>query len=180
MNQNNSWPADADEPLAMNRSFTDLVRGMLVEQGEITQDSAAFDFSSRPQSAAINGMGIKEESGQLDIIVTIWKNRVPPVHLRATEIQKAVEEGKNFASLSINGELKIDEGHDAYKWVKRLEKCRDRIDRINLFLFSDQLIPAVDGHAGVSRIGDKELLVSIWGLDQLYRMRGFGESYGSA
>ena len=28
--------SDADEPLAMNRSFTDLVRGMLVEQGEIT------------------------------------------------------------------------------------------------------------------------------------------------
>ena len=162
--------SDADEPLAMNRSFTDLVRGMLVEQGEITQDSAAFDFSSRPQAAAVSGMGIKEESGQLDIIVTIWKNRVPAVNLRATEIQKAVEEGKNFASLSISGELKIDEGHDAYQWVKRLEKCRDRIDRINLFVFTDQLVAAVDGYPGVSRIGDKELTVNICGLEQLYRI----------
>jgi hypothetical protein len=162
--------SDADEPLAMNRSFTDLVRGMLAEQGEITVDSAAFDFSSRPQAASVSGMGIKEESGQLDIIVTIWKNRVPPVNLRASEIQKAVEEGKNFAGLSISGELKIDEGHDAYQWVKRLEKCCDRIDRINLFVFTDQLVASVEGYAGVSRIGDKELTVNICGLEQLHRI----------
>jgi hypothetical protein len=167
--------ANPEHPNMMPTAFTELVIGDLLGQGEIVTGTESVYYAKgfKEGRVRVTGIGIDEERGQLDLLGSIYKNEIPPRRIRPSDITRAVDETANFAKLAITGNLRdrIDIGEQAYPFVDRIHNFRDQIDRINLFVVSDQIAPATPRLETVGSIGNKPVVVQIWGLEKIHRVR---------
>jgi len=157
--------------------FTDQVIGTLYDQMEIVGDTKAVWYGKNFKNIGrveVSGIGIDADRGQLDLLSSIYKNQIPPQRLRASELDTARKQGINFAKLALSGQLLdlVDIGHeDLRKKIVAIHDSRDLIDRVNLFVISDQMEPREYKLPVGEQIEGRDLSMQIWGITDLLKAR---------
>lgn len=157
--------------------FTHLVLERLEEAGRI---EGAFDlfqegYSGRA-SYRIDGYGIDEERGSLELFTTIHTGEVPPRRLTPAEVRTAYERALRFARASVDGLAdKLEPSNtDASDLARRIEREASRISAIRLTLLTDAIAPAAlpadDSWSG--RLIEHDA----FDMDRLHRVLGEGET----
>lgn len=157
--------------------FTHLVLERLEEAGRI---EGAFDlfqegYSGRA-SYRIDGYGIDEERGWLELFTTIHTGEVPPRRLIQAEVRTAYERALRFARASVDGLAdKLEPSNtDASDLARRIEREASRITAIRLTLLTDAIAPAAlpadDSWSG--RLIEHDA----FDMDRLHRVLGEGET----
>lgn len=157
--------------------FTHLVLERLEEAGRI---EGAFDlfqegYSGRA-SYRIDGYGLDEERGSLELFTTIHTGEVPPRRLTTAEVRTAYERALRFARASVDGLAdKLEPSNtDASDLARRIEREAARITAIRLTLLTDAItpstLPADDSWA------DRQIEHDAFDMDRLHRVLGQGET----
>ena len=182
------WDAcgeNPEEPDAMPTAFTALILEDFKRESEILDSTkvSPFNRNVRPEDRGtatarermkVSAIGVNEERGQADLVVTIHMNRAPATTLTTQQISRPTQELVKFTQLALAGKLKdsyADMGESAYKLIEKLHDYRDQIERINLFVITDQLLPSTGKPEVPPRIEGKDVSLQLWGLSKIRALR---------
>ena len=161
-------------------AFTELVAGELEESG-VLEDPQVYDFEGGTGSGSmkVNGYGFPEEDSRLDVFVTLYHGPdEQPGTLNASDAETAFNRLGRFVSNAFK-DLKqhLEPGLDQFRMVDRIHGLKDKVDRLNLLLFTNSQLVARTEKRRKEQVAGLPATYEIWDLERLRRLRESGTSY---
>ena len=170
--------ADSEQPGVMATAFAELIIENLKAETEILDSTTVSHFDkpvhsqdaeSRGERIEITAIGLDEERDQLDLVIAHHRNQSPPKKMSRRDIDRSVRRAGRFAQLAVTGLLKdkVDIGEVAYSQIEDIHNCRNQIERINLFLITDQILPSGYRPEMPVQVDNKSFSLQLWGLTKI-------------
>ena len=170
--------AFSEEPHIRATAFAELIIENLKAETEILDSTTVSNYDkpvhrqdaeSRGERIEITAIGLDEERDQLDLVIAHHRNQSPPKKMSRRDIDRAVRRAGRFAQLAVTGLLKdkVDIGEVAYSQIEDIHNCRNQIERINLFLITDQILPSGYKPEIPVQVDNKSFSLHLWGLTKI-------------
>ncbi len=166
-----SSDADEDAGLFREEEFTRIFIDYLCEAGELEDGEVCYHIA---RGIKVNGYNIQEAEGRLDLFVSIFNQKVPPVTVPKSEIDTAIKRLKGFLEQSCKGLHKsLEEASPAFDLAQSIYKYKNQLSNIRLFIFTDGL--ATTQLKQSITAGDRIFSFNIWDLRRIYRCVNSGK-----
>lgn len=155
--------------------FTEFVMETLADAGEtegIRLCSYIKENKNENIQFKINGYALEEGYENIDIFISSYKDTNDLYRLGKADFEKLIKWSTGFVNAALKGYLEdIEQSSEAYGLASLLNKKRNDIIRINVFILSNGDIPH-DPPNNFELKGLEEILVSfkIWDIERLHRL----------
>ena len=163
---------EEEEGLFREEIFTRTFIDYLCDAGEL-EDGEVCHYSAR--GIKVNGYYHQKLEGRLDLFISIFNQKVPPVTISKNDVDTAIKRLKTFFEKSCNGLYKdLEEASPTYDLAQLIYKHIKQLNNIRLFVFTDGLITSHQPRdPGV--VGDLHFSINIWDIRRLYRCVSSGK-----
>ena len=117
--------------------FTDVVSQHMSEFGITFEDPVVCHYQARGLN--LSGYALSEDSDQLDLYVSLYKNVDELENVSKTDTTRAAKNCSNFLTQCVEGKLlqKMDKSSEAYELVQIIHDGYAHIDQIRIFILTD-------------------------------------------
>lgn len=171
--------ADASEPYSENH-FTRLLLDELAErtvfENPVFLNEGGEGRFGRAQYK-ITGFEFSDDEERLLLVTTIHTGECPPKSVPRDMVMTAVERAIRFFDASCKGlHTKIEPANtDASDLARRIFECHAEIKALRVVVLSDGLLGTLSRELA-DRYGDTRVVAELYGIEQLYRVLGKGET----
>jgi hypothetical protein len=168
---NQSEGTDEESDLFRENTFTGLVIGYLVENGELDDGHVCFHTA---RGIKVNGYNLNQDEGRLDLFISIFTQDTPPSTVLKSEVEKAFRRLFNFYQKSTkNYHREIEEASDVFDLAQMIANAQNELSQIRLFLLTDGLttvaVKPAEYKEGIN------ISYNIWDLRRIYRCVSSGQ-----
>ncbi|GAB1157862.1 AIPR family protein [Paenibacillus illinoisensis] len=155
---------NSDEENLVN-CFTEYMLNCLIEDGSI-EDGIPLYY--RKSGMQINGYSYVEELGILNLFVSQYNAASPPVNVRFSDADSAINRLFTFLKKTIGGvNNNIEKGKPLNDFCLKIFEVKESLSKINLYFLTDGVLKKTwDKELSLDNI---ETEVHIWDLERLFR-----------
>jgi len=169
-----SSDVEEDGGLFREEIFTRVFIDYLCEAGELEDGEVCYHVA---RGIKVNGYHYQEAEGRLDLFVSIFNQKVPPVTISKNDVDTAIKRLKGFLEQSCKGLYKsLEEASPAYDLAQWIHKYKNQLSNFRLFVFTDGLVTAQqfkDKESAV--VGERIFSINVWDIRRLYRCVNSGK-----
>jgi hypothetical protein len=145
--------------------FTQLVLEYLTDAGELNDGNVCHHAA---HGVKVNGYSINDEQDTLDLFVSIYTQRVPPVTVSRNEVEAAFKRAQNFLKRSLSEYFRLlEEASPAFDMAQLIFELRDRLVQVRVYLFTDGLTTATARREVT--VAEIPCSLHVWDIERLYR-----------
>jgi AIPR protein len=163
--------SEGDERLRSD-AFTEVLIGRLTDAGEIDDGFVCYHRDT-VVGAQVNGYSFPPEGDSVDLIVSIYSQKLPPIRVNRSDVQTAFRRVTVFLDRSLAGyHRKLEEASPVSDLAQRIYELRNRLERARLFLITDGVAPPdVPEDATLEKMS---VTHQIWDIRRLFRCESSG------
>lgn len=162
---------EEDEGLFPEEIFTRIFIDHLCDAGELEDGEVCYHQS---RGIKVNGYNYHEVEGRLDLFVSIFNQKTPPVTISKNDVDTAIKRLKGFLEQSCKGLYKsLEEASPAYDLAQWIHKHKNQLSNFRLFVFTDGLVTTQQKESAI--VGDRIFSINIWDIRRLYRCVNSGK-----
>lgn len=126
----------------------------------------------------VNGYALKDGYESLDLFITLFKDTSSLFNLKKSESDDLIKYVTKFANASLKGHLEdIDISHPAHGLASEIKRCRDTLDRINVFILTNGNVPSeVPVGYRISGFEEINILFHVWDIERFHRLSQSADS----
>ncbi|PZO44190.1 MAG: abortive phage infection protein [Pseudanabaena frigida] len=163
---------EEDEGLFPEEIFTRIFIDHLCDAGEL-EDGEVCHHQSR--GIKVNGYNYHEVEGRLDLFVSIFNQKTPPVTISKNDVDTAIKRLKGFLEQSCKGLYKsLEEASPAYDLAEWIYKHKKQLSNFRLFIFTDGLVTTQQFKESAV-VGERIFSINVWDIRRLYRCVNSGK-----
>ena len=167
-----SSDAEDDEGLFREEIFTRTFIDYLCDAGELEDGEVCHHYS---RGIKVNGYNYEEVEGRLDLFVSIFNQKVPPVTISKNDVDTAIKRLKGFLEQSCKGLHKsLEEASPAYDLAQWIHKNKNQLSNFRLFVFTDGLVTTQQFKESAV-VGERIFSINVWDIRRLYRCVNSGK-----
>jgi len=120
----------------------------------------------------VNGYALKDGYESLDLFITLFKDSSSLFNLKKSESDDLIKYVTKFANASLKGHLEdIDISHPAQALASEIKRCRETLDRINIFILTNGNVPSeVPAGYKISGFEEINILFHVWDIERFHRL----------
>lgn len=163
-------------------AFTEIVAEELEVAGILEAPAVRhFEGGAGSASMKVNAYSVPDEDSRLDVIITVYKGPAEQLQtINASEVDVAFNKLERFfVNARRDLHAKLDPALDPYRIAEHIQSLNGKIDRLNLFLFTNAKLAIRQEKRRKAKINDLPAIYEIWDLERFRRLRESGTSYES-
>lgn len=172
LNQRVLLEAESGE-LPLPAAFTDYMRGILTDAGEIEDGETAFYLKNGSRPIAASGYAVSDDQAIVDIFATDYRPSSEIRTIGRSDLGVYFNKIHRFVDACTHGLADaLEDSSAAWAMARRLQEVLPSAERLRLTLLTNARVkphpgPAtLEGHLSVSH--------HVWDLDRLYRLESSG------
>jgi hypothetical protein len=160
-------------------AFTHVAAEVLQDLGQLADPQFVYlERRFGRYAAKLNGWAFDEEEGRLDLVSTLWDDRLDESAVPSREIVEAAKRAVRAflaASMPVHAQMEpASEEHDA---MHRFHELQGQVQRIRVLLLVDAAAAAADRVEFEEAAPDVQL--EVWDVMRLFRAESAGSAYES-
>lgn len=117
--------------------FTKICISHLVEAGDLEDGDVCYHSGL---GIKVNGYHLYEDESRLDLFVSLLTQTIPPISIKPAEVEKYFLRLREFFEKAKKGYYtSLEEASCAFDMAQSIYRCREKLSRVRLFLFTDSL-----------------------------------------
>jgi hypothetical protein len=163
---------EEDEGLFPEEIFTRIFIDHLCDAGELEDGEICHHQS---HGIKVSGYNYQEVEGRLDLFVSIFKSKTPPVTISKNDVDTNIKRLKGFLEQSYKGLYKsLEEASPAYDLAEWIYKHKKQLSNFRLFVFTDGLVTTQQFKESAV-VGERIFSINVWDIRRLYRCVNSGK-----
>jgi AIPR protein/abortive infection phage resistance-like protein len=163
--------AERDER-SLAHVFTDYMREVLTEAGEIDDGETALHQSAGPRAVAVSGFNVSDDDRTIDILVTDYQALHELRALGKADVTSHFKKLRRFAERCGNLLGELEESTDAWRMAQRLSGVMPGAERLRLTLLTNARVKTEP--PGPETFGSLRITHHVWDLERLFRLESSG------
>ena len=151
--------------------FAEVVMEHMSEIGMTFDDPEVCHYTATVGNARLrlSGYAFAEETGQLDLFVSLYGGHDEVIAIPDTQTKTAAEQCLRFLAKSVQGRLTktMDQANDAYGLVLTIRDSYSKLDQIRIYVLTDRRAKAKNFKP--REVGGKTVKLEVMDIERLYR-----------